>query len=236
MRFVFAVFCALLPVTLSAGVITFDPYSSPGVDNAINSDGFFAGGRDLFGTNAWASGPQLWASGTSYSDAGIVLFFNGGLTLGQLEGVSVDSTGSPLAVNLWLDTGGDGKFFSFGGLSGTAFSGLNGDTYAGGGPPSINKATSFYMLGGNGAGSTYTLGDLQSGLLSGVDGATPTALWLGVVHGGGVQDDSAYVSSITVTTSGSADAPEPSSLALMSAGLIGCAVMVRRRRAARSRP
>jgi hypothetical protein len=223
-RFVLAVMLVLLPATLSADVSTFNPYSSPNVTGAINSGSGFYIGNDLYGQFAYASGPYLYASGAAYSDAGVVLYLNGGLTLGQLQSVSVDSTGSPLAVNLWLDTGGDGKFFALGGFSGYELTGLNGDSYAGCGAPSLSASSSCYMLGGDGAGKSYTLADLQAGAVAGIDGNTPTALWIGVTNPGG-QTLTATVNSVTVAT------PEPAwiiTFAISLLGLGGFAVLRRR--------
>jgi hypothetical protein len=219
------VLSAFLPAMSSAESITFDPYTSSSVVAAINSSGFFVG-SDLYGQYATSSGNFVSASGPGYSDAGIVLYFNGGLTLGQLQSVSVASTGSPLALNLWLDTGGDGKYFSFGGLSGYEFTGLNGDSYAGCGAPIINATSNCYMLGGNGGGTSYTLADLQAGIIPGINGNTPTALWVGVTNPGG-QTLSATIDSITVTTAD--PVPEPASIMLVGTGLISLAGLVRRK-------
>jgi len=210
----------LAPATLLADVTTFLPGSS-GVASAINSGGFFVADNTdgLFGADAWTADFTLAASGAGYSDAGLVLYFDGGLTLGQLQGVSVDSSGSPLAVNLWLDTGGDGKFFAFDPSSGLMTS-LSNDSYAGCGAPAIGESSSCYMLGGDGAGSQPTLANLQAGVIPGIGASTPVALWVGIVNGGG-QDAFADVNSITVTT---ASTPEPGVVLLlvtMCAGLAG---------------
>lgn len=222
---------AFLPAALPAETITFDS-TSPNVGSSINSDGFFVlhdtHGLPLFGTYANAYDLHLDASGPGYSDAGLLLFLDGGLTLGQLQGVSVDSTGSPLAVNLWLDTGGDGSFFAFGGVSGYEFTGLNGDSYAGCGSPAIDATSSCYMLGGNGAGSTNSLADLRAGTVAGIDANTQVALWIGITNPGG-QTLSADITSITVNAT-----PEPVSFMLFGTGLAGLCFVARRRQLRRT--
>jgi hypothetical protein len=217
----------MLPATLMADSTTFVD-GTPGVGSAINSGGFFVSDdtSGLSGAQADVSGFHLDATGPGYSDAGLVLYLDGGLTLGQLVGVSVDATGSPLAVNLWLDTGGDGSFFAFGGVSGNEFTGLNGDSYAGCGAPSISATSSCYMLGGDGAGGTFTLSQLQEGLVPGIGADTPTALWIGITSGG--EEESANINSITVSTVGSV--PEPASIMLLGTVLVGLVGAVRPRR------
>src|SRR5512137_49451 len=94
-----AVACMLLVSSASADIIL--PGDSA-VRYAANVDGygFFvnSSGLDLYGATAWASanaysgtqplfGIQAGANSGSYSDAGIVLHFDGSLTLGQLDSV-----------------------------------------------------------------------------------------------------------------------------------------------------
>jgi hypothetical protein len=191
----------------SAGVQTFDT-SSGSVRYAVNDGGFwvstapFAASGSSPGLNATsgiAGGAfHTTASGSSYSDAGIVLYFDGTLKLGDLQGVSITSTGSPLSMNLWLDTGGDGTFFAFD--SSGLFTGLNGDSYGGHSGNMQDGSSPFYMLGGNGAGGTYTLSQLQAGAVSGIGASTPVALWIGITNGGG-SALSADIATVTVSTS-----------------------------------
>lgn len=80
------------------------------------------------------------------------------------------------------------------------------------------------MLGGNGAGSNYTLADLQAGKISGIDANTPTALWVGITSNGG--QSHAYVNSIDVTTS---PVPEPASMMFLGTRLVSLAGIARRK-------
>src|SRR5689334_5546021 len=96
---------ALVSVGAFADVLVFTDGNS-GLGNAINSNGFFASPAPstLFGAFANSYNTHLDAFGPNYSDAGLVVDLAGGLTLGQIQSVTVVSTGSPLAINLWLDT------------------------------------------------------------------------------------------------------------------------------------
>jgi hypothetical protein len=221
---------AFLPATLPATTITFTG-ASPNVGSAINSDGFFISpdthGNALFGAHANAYDFHLDASGDDYSDAGLVLFLDGGLTLGELQSVSVVSTGSPLAVNLWLDTGGNGSFFTTD-PSSFKFNGLDGDSYTGCGAPTIDASSSCYVLGGLGAGTTTSLADLQAGTIAGIDAATRVALWVGITNPGG-QTLSADITSITVNAT-----PEPASFLLFGTALAGLFFVARRRQQQRA--
>jgi hypothetical protein len=166
---------------------------------------------------------ELTAQGPDYRDAGIVLYFNGGVQLGSLRSVSVvESSGPPLAINLWFDTGHDGEFFSVN--SNGVLTGLNGDSYASSTGNLLTSATSFYMQGGLGAGGTFTLAQLQSGAVHGIDGNTRAALWIGITNPNSAGTAVADISSVTVTT------PEPVSMIFVGSGLVGLAIAGRRRK------
>jgi hypothetical protein len=150
------VFAGLLLTTAVAAKADVFTYTSPGVDYATSTSAGFAVNSigEYSGTTMAISQGGYFveiASGSAYSDAGIVLYFNGGLTLGQLQGVTVDSIQSPVNVNLYLDTGGDGQFFSF---SSGLMTSLNGDSYASdsGGVLPVTESSDFYMQAGDGAG------------------------------------------------------------------------------------
>jgi hypothetical protein len=204
-------------VPAMATLTTFDT-SSSGVYYAINDGGFYVNPTGFSTTNASSaiSGSNFHIqAAASAGDVGIVLYYNGGLTLGDLQSVSIKTVGStPLNLNLWLDTGGDGKFFSF---NGNELTSLNGDSYAGAGPQTsiYDSASPFYMLGGNGAGGTYTLAQLQGGSVSGIGPNTLTALWVG-----SNAPISADISSVAVDT---APTPIPAAAYLFGSGLLALA-------------
>lgn len=197
-----------------AAVQTFDP-SSTGVWYAVNDGGFWTRATQMPasgsspGLNATASIVggmfHLGASGSAYSDAGIVLYFDGTLRLGDLQSVSITSTGSPIAMNVWLDSGGDGKFFAYD--SNGLFTTSNGDSYGGHNGNTHDTTSPFYMLGGDGAGSTYSLSQLQGGTVAGISAATPVALWIGITNSGGASLV-ADIGSVVVTTA-STNTPVP---------------------------
>ena len=219
--------------TAGAGIDTFLPGDpDAGVQYAANMNGFFVNstGMDLFGATAWAStwtysgttplfGVQAGTNAGSYADAGIVLYFDGSLTLGQLDSVTISTAASDPgnttpSVNLWLDSNPDNQFFAF---SGERFTGLEGDSYSGATVPgNIDGSTGFYMLGGNGSGGTYTLADLQSGMVSGIGANTKVALWIGITNGSPY--NYANITQVDVAT---VPAPGAILLAGLGTGLVG---------------
>jgi hypothetical protein len=182
------VFFAGLASTAAADSFT---TSSCGVDFAVNDGGSFyvrssqippgAGSPPGLDASSSISGADfhLEAGGAGYSDSGIVLYFNGSLKLGDLKSVTVSGTVNPATINLWLDTGGDGKFFAFDGNG--MMTGLNNDTYGSGGV-SLDTSTPISIMAGNGAGGTYTLAQLQAGAVAGINVNTRAALWIGITN------------------------------------------------------
>jgi hypothetical protein len=222
--------CALTATaTASSTVFT---SVTPGVEFAVNDivngvDAFQVSPSSLTTANAYAkndgSSFQLSAESGSF-DAGLVLYFQGGLKLGDLQSVSVQSNNpSWLNVNLWLDTGGNGQFFAF---SGTTMTSLDGDSYASTPGASVGATSLFTMVSGNGAGGTDTLAQLQAGKVAGIGANTAMALWIG--GSSGTAGGSATITSITVQTYGAA--PEPASLSLLTAGILAIGVAAIRKR------
>jgi hypothetical protein len=209
-----------------AGVQNFDT-SSSSVRFAVNDGGFWVkaaqipGSGSSPGVNATSaivgSVFHVTASGSSYSDAGIVLYFDGTLRLGDLQSVSITSTGSPVSMNLWLDSGGDGSFFAFDSTG--LLTGLNGDSYCGHDGNTHDVSSPFYMLGGNGAGGTYTLSQLQAGAVSGIGATTPVALWIGITNSGGATL-SADIGTVTVSTASDPTVPAVPAMPWHLSGLV----------------
>jgi len=166
----------------------------------------------------WGSkGFHLSATDPSYSDAGIVLFYNGGLTLGQLDTVSVTTTNhGAMNINLWLDTNGDGKFFN---VDSNGRLTANGDSWAGANSTSLNANSYLDALGGIATG-THTLQELQHGAIPGIGPNTRAALWIGIIN-----NNNADITSISVTAT-----PEPASMLLLGCGLVGIAIVCKRKR------
>lgn len=194
-----------------------DYLTSTPIQPSATSPGLFAS-SDIAGS---AFELTAQGTGTNYSDAGIVLYFQGGFQLGSLRSVSVESTGTPVSINLWFDTGHDGKFFS---VDPSGILSVNDDSYGGFGGNALTADSSFYMFGGDGAGHTFTLAELQSGADPGIDGNTRAALWIGITNPPSVGTNRADISSVTVTT------PEPVSMIFVGSGLVGLAIAGRRRK------
>jgi len=121
-------------------------------------------------------------TGIPYADLGLGYTFG---KLGDITSIPITGSGS-YSVNVYFDmnstndVGGNGPFFRW---SGDIFSGLDGDTY-GLGPSMTNSGTItpgdsvYLMLDGN----TYTIAQLQSGAVAGIDGNTLVGFWFGVIN------------------------------------------------------
>ena len=207
---------------------TFLPGNSS-VNYAVCVDNFYVNstGMDYYGTSSWASsytytgtnplfGIQAGASSGSYSDAGIVLYFDGSLTLGQLASVTLslaasDPGNATPIVNLWLDTGGNDAFFAF---TGDLLTGLDGDAYFGAiAAGDIDGSTKFGYLGGPGSYGEYTLAQLQAGEREGIDANTKLALWIGITNGDYYNYNYANITQVDVGR-----IPEPATLVLLGLG------------------
>ncbi|MGA7178783.1 MAG: DUF2341 domain-containing protein [Thiobacillaceae bacterium] len=173
-------------------------------------------------TGAIQSEPQggvlhLSSSAGGSSSSGVIIGFDGSLKLADLEGGSFASTGNALAMNIYLDTGNDGQFFSF---SGAQFTGLNGDSYGtvtlGANGGSFNGNTVFTKSGGIAAlPSTFTLAQLMAGAVPGIDANTHVALWIG---GGNAFSSDISNISLAASTSGSLTVLEDSGLTPLGLG------------------
>lgn len=224
----------LIPLLAGTGTALADTItlttSSPSVYYAVNDNGYYVESNPIHGTyaSAYISGSNfvLSASGSGYSDAGIVLYFTGGLDLDDLQSITV-ATDNPSAVNInvWLDTGGDGQFFQFD--SQDLLTSLNGDSYGSCGNGGVlTQSTTCYMEGTLTGSYDYTLTQLQNGELVGINGETTTALWIGVTNSNGNTD----LSRITLT--GAFDlssTPEPGSLTLFGIGFLLIGVYLKRK-------
>jgi hypothetical protein len=194
---VVAASAAAFVMSASASADTIVPGDSS-VRYAVNANGFYVDSNRLdwfpggpyaaSGDDGTSYGVYAGASDGSYADAGIVLYFDGSLTLGQLQNIDITTLGGVTpSVNLWLDAGGDNQFFDFSSGYPPKQSGLDGDGYFGAtASGNISGSTMFTHLGGAGSG-VYSLSDLQSGVLwSAVnEKVTIVALWLGVTSPNG---------------------------------------------------
>jgi len=212
--------CAGSLLSTSAMADTLTP-ASPGINYAVYTDqGFFtnSAGYNAGPVQSYNAGSYFYlaaATGSTYSDAGIVAYFDGSLKLGELSSVSVVSTGNPVSLNLWLDTGGDGRFFSYD-ASGKLTS-LNGDSYGGASSANINDTTVFSMFAGDGAGNSYSLAALKAGVVAGINADTPVALWIGLTN-----PNSANIYNVSIFTVD--PVPLPPTILLLGSGLVGLAV------------
>lgn len=120
-------------------------------------------------------------TGTPYADFGFAYTFG---KLGDITSIPIVGTGS-YSVNIWIDMNtaddiANGPFFSW---SGNTFTGQSGDTYGLGpamtGSGTITTGDSFFlMLNGN----SYTIAQLQSGVVPGIDGNTIVGFWFGIIN------------------------------------------------------
>lgn len=145
------------------------------------------------------------------SSSGVIVYFDGSLKLGDLLGGSFASTGNTLTMNIYLDTGNDGQFFSF---NGAQFTGLNGDSYGnvtlGPNGGAFNDNTVFTKADGTAAlTSTFTLAQLKAGAVAGIDDNTRVALWIG---GGNAFSSDISNISLAATTTNSLTVAEDSGL------------------------
>ncbi len=222
--------------SLSASTVLFDG-NSAGVNYAYTIAGTGAATDGFYVSSNPSNGPAQATAGLNgtggfllsdtypmsmYSDVGIVLYLDGSLDLGQLQSVDV-TTDNPSAINinLWLDTGGDGKFFNFGGPSGQ-YTDLGGDSYG-----SFGSATQNTHIDGT---STYAFmlgpANLYGPTLSTLEAGYPNAkvaLWIGLTNAGG--DTVANISSITVDST-----PEPGTIWLLGSGFLIFGVGIAKKR------
>lgn len=210
---VFAAAIAFAGLTGAANATTITVTPADSVNYAANENGPFyvnSTGESYNVSPAQASATKLgseWivkaaTAPGGYADAGIVLDMDGSLTLGQLQSASITLASgagqTTPTINLWLDTGNDGQFFSFDGTG--KYTSIAGDSYVGAtSPGNINESSSFGVLGGSLSGGPYTLAQLQSGSVAGVDANTKVALWIGEV-GTGTSDNFAFIKSVSLVT------------------------------------
>jgi hypothetical protein len=166
-----------------------------------------------------------------YTDAGILIGFDGSLKLGDLQSLSFSSTGAPIALTLWLDTGGDNQFLEF--SNGKFTQNYDGDSSLGvaalsGNTLDLSTSLDLYRYNGinkNGQGYSFTLADLQAGNITGfenINANTSVAIWIGITGDASCSTRSAHISNVQLTTY---SVPEPSLISLFGIG-IGAAAFI----------
>lgn len=121
-----------------------------------------------------------------YADAGIVLYIDGSLTLGDLDTLDVSGTGADYYANLWFDVGGDDGFFTLGdaGMM-TDTAGDDWGTIADSANGALTMDGSSKIFDQNAVGvdlgqGVNSLDDLKDGLVSDdIDSTTKVAIWIG---------------------------------------------------------
>lgn len=185
------------------------------------------------------SDPFALSSGSAlYSNAGIVLYPNGRMTLGQLQSVSMDSYSeyATMSIALLLDPLVTDDGYTSQGMPFQLLSPQLGScSFADSAAPSVSLSSSCSFDGpelGIPQGPSYTLAELIAGDDPGVDASTPVALWISVFAGdptGGwgtiTQVD------VTRTDTDPSATPEPSSLILLGTGFLGLVGVMRKRMA-----
>jgi hypothetical protein len=166
----------------------------------------------------------------AYTDAGIIIGFDGSLLLGNLESLTFESTGDPIALSLFLDTSGNGQFLSF---SEGVYTGEGGDstfikTDLTGHVLDSTTSLAIWSLNGTRQPSNpfsyYTLSQLQSGTINGINSSTRVAIWLGINSDSSCVSRCATLSNIQLTT-----VAEPSVLLLLGIGIGAVALLSMRR-------
>ena len=104
---------------------------------------------------------------------------------------------------------------------------LNGDGYMRSNSLyTLDGSTIFSPILGIGAEGSYTLSQLQSGSLWGINGDTLTSVWIG----SNSPMDGGQILSVNVALADASAVPEPSSLILLGSGIAGLALFKFRRR------
>jgi hypothetical protein len=192
-------FTVVAVLTLLGGIV---PYAQAdnvpkGIYYTIND------GKDFFRSAVpWKDGPATQSQNPrhvtvgisqpdgTYADSGFVLYIG---PLSGIDTIKVTGKGDPFNLNFWFDTNKDGEFFLWNGVLGSApmnlLTILGGDGYASDNSGSVNGilsvtgTTSFYFM--TAPYGNYTLSDMKSGVIPGIDGDTKVAIWVGVSGNGG---------------------------------------------------